>query len=39
LRSRPPTLGALVNRVNHSDKTAPWTFGIAALMESLARRR
>jgi fumarylacetoacetate (FAA) hydrolase family protein len=34
-----PALGALVNRVNHSDKIAPWTFGIAALMESLARRR
>ena len=23
-----PTLGALVNRVNHSDKLPPWTFGI-----------
>ncbi len=32
-------LGALVNRVDHSDKIAPWTFGIAALMASLARRR
>ena len=33
-----PALGALVNRVNHSDKVAPWTFGITALIESLARR-
>jgi len=33
-----PTLGALVNRVNHSDKVAPWTFGAGALMENLARR-
>jgi len=34
-----PTLGALVNRVNHSDQVAPWTFGAAALMQNLARRR
>jgi fumarylacetoacetate (FAA) hydrolase family protein len=34
-----PTLGALVNRVDHSDRIAPWTFGIGALMQSLARRR
>jgi fumarylacetoacetate (FAA) hydrolase family protein len=34
-----PTLGALVNRVNHSDKIAPWTFGAGALMRNLARRR
>jgi fumarylacetoacetate (FAA) hydrolase family protein len=33
-----PTLGALVNRVNHSDKIAPWTFGTGALMKNLARR-
>ena len=33
-----PALGALVNRVNHTDKIAPWTFGTAALMTSLARR-
>ena len=33
-----PMLGALVNRVNHSDKVAPWTFGAGALMENLARR-
>jgi len=33
-----PTLGALVNRVDHSDRIAPWTFGIGALMQNLARR-
>ena len=33
-----PKLGALVNRVNHSDRIAPWTFGAGALMVSLARR-
>ncbi len=33
-----PALGALVNRVNHSDKIAPWTYGVGALMENLARR-
>ena len=34
-----PTLGALVNRVNHTDKIAPWTFGTGALMRNLAHRR
>ena len=34
-----PRLGALVNRVNHSDKIAPWTFGTTALMTNLAARR
>jgi fumarylacetoacetate (FAA) hydrolase family protein len=33
-----PRLGALVNRVNHTDKVAPWTFGVGALMANLARR-
>jgi fumarylacetoacetate (FAA) hydrolase family protein len=33
-----PTLGTLVNRVNHSDKVAPWTFGTGALMRYLAAR-
>jgi fumarylacetoacetate (FAA) hydrolase family protein len=33
-----PKLGALVNRVNHSDKIRPWTFGAGALMTNLARR-
>ncbi len=31
-------LGTLVNRVNHSDKIAPWTFGVVALMKNLAAR-
>jgi fumarylacetoacetate (FAA) hydrolase family protein len=34
-----PKLGALVNRVNRSDRIPPWRFGSAALMRSLARRR
>ena len=33
-----PALGALVNRVNHSDVIPPWTFGAVALMKNLARR-
>jgi fumarylacetoacetate (FAA) hydrolase family protein len=33
-----PRLGALVNRVNHCDKIAPWTFGAVALMKNLAQR-
>ena len=33
-----PKLGALVNRVNHTDRIAPWTFGVGALMGNLARR-
>ena len=33
-----PLLGALVNRVDHADKVAPWTFGTAALMRNLAKR-
>jgi fumarylacetoacetate (FAA) hydrolase family protein len=35
---RTPRLGALVNRVDTSDRIAPWTFGSAALMRNLARR-
>ena len=31
-------LGALVNRVNHTDKITPWHFGAGALMSNLARR-
>ena len=34
-----PLLGALVNRVNRSDRIPPWTFGVRALMQNLARRR
>jgi fumarylacetoacetate (FAA) hydrolase family protein len=33
-----PTLGALVNRVNRSDRIPPWSFGSGALMQNLARR-
>jgi fumarylacetoacetate (FAA) hydrolase family protein len=33
-----PSLGALVNRVQHSDAIAPWTFGVRALYQNLARR-
>jgi fumarylacetoacetate (FAA) hydrolase family protein len=33
-----PQLGSLVNRVTTSDRAAPWTFGVTALMQSLARR-
>jgi len=33
-----PRLGRLVNRVTTSDKAAPWTFGIGALMRNLAAR-
>src|SRR5277367_2646154 len=33
-----PTLGALVNRVNRSDRIPPWTFGARALMNNMARR-
>ncbi len=33
-----PALGALVNRVNHSDKAARWAFGLGAFMKNLAGR-
>jgi fumarylacetoacetate (FAA) hydrolase family protein len=33
-----PALGALVNRVDTSDRIPPWTFGTRALMANLARR-
>jgi len=33
-----PLLGALVNRVNHTDRIAPWDFGAVALMNNLAQR-
>ncbi|HXR44547.1 MAG TPA: fumarylacetoacetate hydrolase family protein [Pseudolysinimonas sp.] len=35
---RSPKLGALVNRVQVSERIAPWSFGIAALFENLHRR-
>ncbi|MCP1574388.1 MULTISPECIES: fumarylacetoacetate hydrolase family protein [Herbaspirillum] len=34
-----PKLGALVNTVNFSDQTAPWTFGLTALFKNLANRK
>jgi len=33
-----PTLGTLSNTVTGSDKAAPWTFGLRALMSNLAKR-
>ncbi|HEX6440709.1 MAG TPA: fumarylacetoacetate hydrolase family protein [Stellaceae bacterium] len=33
-----PKLGALVNRVGHSDKIPPWELGALALMRNLAQR-
>jgi fumarylacetoacetate (FAA) hydrolase family protein len=33
-----PTLGRLVNRVNHTNRIPPWNFGIADLMGNLAAR-
>ncbi|MBI2768719.1 MAG: fumarylacetoacetate hydrolase family protein [Burkholderiales bacterium] len=33
-----PQLGTLANRVNTSDRIAPWTYGAVALMRDLARR-
>lgn len=38
VRISTPQLGMLINRVNRSDKIAPWTYGISALMHDLARR-
>jgi len=35
---RAKSLGALVNRVNHCDRIAPWTFGSTALLRNLAQR-
>ncbi|TDK31332.1 fumarylacetoacetate hydrolase [Rhizobium deserti] len=31
-------LGRLINRVEHSDKCPPWSFGLSALMRNLAQR-
>ncbi|MDQ1923024.1 fumarylacetoacetate hydrolase family protein [Massilia pseudoviolaceinigra] len=33
-----PSLGTLVNEVQRSDQVAPWTFGVRALFDNLARR-
>ena len=35
---RSPRLGALVNRVVHSDEAPPWTFGVRDLMRNLVGR-
>lgn len=37
-RSLRERLGELVNTVVPSEEAAPWTFGVGALMRSLARR-
>jgi fumarylacetoacetate (FAA) hydrolase family protein len=34
-----PKLGTLFNRVTTSDRAAPWTYGVRALMQDLARRK
>ncbi len=33
-----PKLGTLANRVNYADAIEPWSFGLRALMRSLAKR-
>jgi fumarylacetoacetate (FAA) hydrolase family protein len=33
-----PLLGTLANRVNTSDRIAPWSYGVRALMRDLAHR-
>ncbi len=38
VKIRSPKLGMLANKVNHSNRIAPWTFGIAALMRNLSAR-
>ncbi len=39
VRIATPKLGALVNRVNYSDRILPWEFGTGALMRNLAVRQ
>jgi fumarylacetoacetate (FAA) hydrolase family protein len=34
-----PRLGALINRVNHTHRISPWTFGVGRLLESVLARR
>jgi fumarylacetoacetate (FAA) hydrolase family protein len=38
VRIHSPKLGALVNRVTTSDRAPPWTYGVRALMRTLAAR-
>jgi fumarylacetoacetate (FAA) hydrolase family protein len=33
-----PQLGRLVNRMRHTDRCEPWTFGVGQLMRNLAKR-
>ncbi|MFI4995529.1 MAG: fumarylacetoacetate hydrolase family protein [Hyphomicrobiales bacterium] len=33
-----PRLGRLVNRMRHTDRCEPWTFGVGQLMRNLAKR-
>ncbi|MEP7180787.1 MAG: fumarylacetoacetate hydrolase family protein [Betaproteobacteria bacterium] len=35
---RTPRLGAIINRVDRTNRIAPWTFGTGALMRNLAQR-
>ena len=35
---RAEKLGALINRVTHTDKAPRWTFGTTSLMRNLAKR-
>jgi fumarylacetoacetate (FAA) hydrolase family protein len=39
VRIRSGLLGELVNRVEHSESLAPWTYGVRQLMQHLARRQ
>jgi len=38
VRIATPRLGALVNEVDRTDACPPWSFGVGALMQNLARR-
>lgn len=38
VRISSPALGTLTNRVNYSEKAAPWTFGVRSLIENLTQR-
>jgi fumarylacetoacetate (FAA) hydrolase family protein len=38
VRISAPALGALTNRVQHTEDCPPWTFGLAALFQNLASR-
>lgn len=39
VRVASPRLGGLINEVTTSEEAPPWTFGVKALMASLAKRR